>query len=93
MECNTCPLCHVEDNRKLFIVILVRKYSLSSSFHLISFSFSSSTHKMVIIGDVLVTKIIEKVIDVGFNNLADQYATQTGMNYELQRLNNALPCI
>lgn len=48
---------------------------------------------MVIIGDVLVTKIIEKVIDVGFNNLADQYATQTGMNYELQRLNNALPCI
>ncbi|XP_020270610.1 putative disease resistance protein RGA3 [Asparagus officinalis] len=49
---------------------------------------------MVVVGDVIVTKIIEKLVEIGFNYAADRYfARDTRMRVELERLNDALPRI
>ncbi|ONK66334.1 uncharacterized protein A4U43_C06F6660 [Asparagus officinalis] len=51
------------------------------------------THKnMVVVGDVIVSKIIEKLVEIGFEYAADRYfARDTRMKVELERLNDALP--
>ncbi|XP_020254608.1 LOW QUALITY PROTEIN: putative disease resistance RPP13-like protein 1 [Asparagus officinalis] len=49
---------------------------------------------MVVVGDVIASKIIEKLVDVGFDYAADQFfARRRRMNDELQRLKDALPRI
>ncbi|ONK68317.1 uncharacterized protein A4U43_C05F10110 [Asparagus officinalis] len=49
---------------------------------------------MVVVGDVIASKIIEKLVEVGFDYAADQcFARRRRMNDELQRLNDALPRI
>ncbi|XP_020269342.1 uncharacterized protein LOC109844634 [Asparagus officinalis] len=49
---------------------------------------------MAVVGDVIVTKIIEKLVEVGFDYAADRYfARDTRMKVELERLNDALPRI
>ncbi|XP_020254649.1 putative disease resistance protein RGA3 isoform X3 [Asparagus officinalis] len=49
---------------------------------------------MVVVGDVIASKIIEKLVEVGFDYAADQFfARRRRMNDELQRLKDALPRI
>ncbi|ONK74782.1 uncharacterized protein A4U43_C03F10090 [Asparagus officinalis] len=49
---------------------------------------------MVVVADVIVTKIIEKLVELGFNYVADQYfARSARMKDEFERLNDALPRI
>ncbi|ONK78405.1 uncharacterized protein A4U43_C02F18430 [Asparagus officinalis] len=49
---------------------------------------------MVVVGDVIASKIIEKLVEVGFDYAADQcFARRRRMNDERQRLKDALPRI
>ncbi|ONK63309.1 uncharacterized protein A4U43_C07F13680, partial [Asparagus officinalis] len=49
---------------------------------------------MVVVGDVIVSKIIKKLVEIGFEYAADRYfARDTRMKDELERLNDALPRI
>ncbi|ONK74781.1 uncharacterized protein A4U43_C03F10080 [Asparagus officinalis] len=54
----------------------------------------SINNNMVVVGAIIVTKIIEKLVEKGFDYVADHYfARHSWMKYELVRLKDALPCI